>query len=114
MDELLAFSRQVFGANSYQADPRYYNWLYKLNPFAGRQDCCAAFDGSELVGVIHKMRLPLGGEDSREGMVVSLGPSAGDVGCRACAHQTDRGRDLVRGELCPRAAAQWTLRATAE
>ena len=64
LDELLAFSCQVFGANSYQTDPKYYNWLYKLNPFAKRLDCCAAFDGSELVGVIHKMRLPLGGENS--------------------------------------------------
>jgi hypothetical protein len=64
LDELVDFSREVYGIKSYQADPRYYKWLYQSNPLAGNADCCAAFEGNKLVGVIHKMRLPLGGTES--------------------------------------------------
>lgn len=64
LEQLVEFSRDVYGVNSYQSDPRYYHWLYQSNPIAGRSDCCAAFEGEKLVGVIHKMRLPLGGGEN--------------------------------------------------
>lgn len=56
---MLALSRVQFGAASYQADWRYFDWLYLANP-AGRgfADCILAVQDDKPVGLIHRMNLP--------------------------------------------------------
>jgi hypothetical protein len=61
-DDLLRFSRAVFGERAYQGTRRYLDWLYGENPAAqGLGDCLVAVEDGAVVGCMHRMRLPLAG-----------------------------------------------------
>jgi hypothetical protein len=69
---LLSLSRRQFGADAYQAQPRYLDWLYRANPASqGPSDCFVADQDGVPAGCIHRMMLPLtiAGEP---GMLASL------------------------------------------
>jgi predicted N-acetyltransferase YhbS len=69
VDDLLRFSRTVFGERSYQGTRRYIDWLYGANPFAqGLGDCLVAVEDEAVVGCIHRMRLPLAGAAGADGL----------------------------------------------
>jgi hypothetical protein len=62
VDDLLRFSRAVFGERSYQGTRRYLDWLYAGNPLSrGLSDCLVAVEDGKIVGCMHRMRLPLAG-----------------------------------------------------
>lgn len=62
VDNLLRFSRAVFGEPSYQGTSRYLQWLYTKNPYTkGLNDCLIALDNGAVVGCMHRMRLPCAG-----------------------------------------------------
>lgn len=62
IDDLLGFSRAVFGERSYQGTNDYLQWLYRENPFAkGIGDCLVAIEDGAVVGCMHRMRLPCAG-----------------------------------------------------
>lgn len=78
VDDLLRFSRVVFGERSYQGTQAYLDWLYAENPCAkGFEDCLVAVEEEEIVGCMHRMRLPLAGHagaqtlDSLQNHIVS-------------------------------------------
>ncbi len=58
LQAVLRLSQEQFGAGAYQADRKYFDWLYTLNP-AGRgvSDCLIAVHDDVPVGVIHRMIL---------------------------------------------------------
>lgn len=56
---VLRLSERMYGATSYQASPRYLDWLYAQNPASrGAEDCLVALDRQTVVGFVHRMRLP--------------------------------------------------------
>lgn len=72
LDAVLALSRAQYGADAYQADPRYFDWLYSDNPWGrGTHDCLVADQDGQVVGAIHRMVLAAhgGGENK---VVLSL------------------------------------------
>lgn len=72
VDALLHFSARMYGKGSYQSRRAYYDWLYRLNPASrGDQDCVVALNGSEIVGCVHRMRLPCTA-DAGTGTLASL------------------------------------------
>lgn len=72
LDTVLALSRVEYGAGSYQADVRYFDWLYRANPSGrGLQDCLVADQNDTVVGAIHRMVLP-GRGDRGDRIVLSL------------------------------------------
>lgn len=72
LDAVLALSRAQYGADSYQADVRYFDWLYRANPCGrGTQDCLVADQDGAVVGAIHRMVLA-GRGDGQDKIVLSL------------------------------------------
>lgn len=72
IDVLLDFMTDSFGSGCYQSQRRYFDWLYERNPATrGIEDCIVALDGSEIVGCVHRMRLPFI-IDGRHTTMVSL------------------------------------------
>jgi hypothetical protein len=56
---LLRFYEEMYGRGSYQSSRRYFDWLYQENPAArGVDDCIVALDDGNIVGSVHRMRLP--------------------------------------------------------
>ena len=71
-DAVRALSREQYGEDSYQADVRYFDWLYRANPSArGSQDCLVADQDGKIVGAIHRMVLA-GHGGSSDKVVLSL------------------------------------------
>jgi len=49
----------MYGKASYQSSRSYLEWLYLANPSSrGLEDCIGAFAEGQLVGCVHRMRLP--------------------------------------------------------
>jgi hypothetical protein len=61
LESLINFSKKTFGDEEYQSSREYIEWLYTQNPYSeGYSDCLIAKNElDEVVGCIHKMRLPL-------------------------------------------------------
>lgn len=72
VDALLHFSARMYGTGSYQSRRAYYDWLYRSNPTSrGDQDCVVALSGDEIIGCVHRMRLPCTA-DAGTGTLASL------------------------------------------
>jgi hypothetical protein len=58
-EHILAFHREFFGDNSYQATSAYLQWLYQDNPFQESEPPCFILHGNDdtIVGCIHSMAL---------------------------------------------------------
>jgi hypothetical protein len=59
-DRYAAFARRSWGGDSYQHSRNYIDWLYRDNPSPDKHesDFLLAVDGEQIIGCIHKMRLP--------------------------------------------------------
>jgi hypothetical protein len=58
-EHILAFHREFFGDNSYQATSAYLQWLYRDNPFQESEPPCFILHENDdtIVGCIHSMAL---------------------------------------------------------
>jgi len=60
-EKYVAFARECYGSTAYQASEKYLTWLYETNPTPGggwRDFLIGVSDDVEVVGCLHKMRLP--------------------------------------------------------
>jgi len=70
-DALLQASARHFGSEGYQHLPRYLEWLYRANPVGrGTSDCLVARRDGAIVGCMHRMRLPLAGNEAPDDFAV--------------------------------------------